>query len=291
MNQGIYLLANDKVIDNAIALLNSIFLHDPLLPIYLVPFDQNYQQIEKRLGAEYHVKLFPDLDFLERFTQNIANIFDRDFLALPNKMRKLILWFGPLEKFLYLDTDIIVFQPLAPILDLLDQQEFICCDYHHKHRKIEDIFSDQILTQEIFTPQQLEDVFNSGFWASRRGLFSESELYTLLQDCAQHRDYFDFTYRTTDQPLLNYIILKTTTQRLNLTRINSEAGSWAGSPHFQRQGNALFDRDRPLRYLHWAGTPMKTGGPYRKIWEHYRYLKEPNMMSRLARFRELPRLN
>lgn len=290
MNQGIYLLANDKVIDNAIALLNSISLHDPLLPIYLVPFDQNYQQIEKRLGAEYHVKLFPDLDFLERFTQNIANIFDRDFLALPNKMRKLVLWFGPLEKFLYLDTDIIVFQPLEPILDLLDQQEFICCDYHHKHRKLADIFSDQILTQEIFTPQQLEDVFNSGFWASRRGIFSESELYTLLQDCAQHRDYFDFTYRTTDQPLLNYIILKTTTQRLNLTRINSEAGSWAGSPHFQRQGNSLFDRDRPLRYLHWAGTPMKTGGPYRKIWEHYRYLKEPNMMSRLARFRELPRL-
>jgi hypothetical protein len=47
MNQGIYLLANDNVIDNAIAFLNSISLRDPSLPIYLVTFDHVLVLLER----------------------------------------------------------------------------------------------------------------------------------------------------------------------------------------------------------------------------------------------------
>ncbi|NJM85112.1 MAG: methionine synthase, partial [Leptolyngbyaceae cyanobacterium RM2_2_21] len=61
-------------------------------------------------------------------------------------------------------------------------------------------------------------------------------MYALLQECAQHREYFDFSSGTTDQPLLNYLVLKAISSRLNLTKaIANEPGSWAGSPHFQAQ--------------------------------------------------------
>ena len=275
MTRGIYIVANDKVIENGIALLNSIRYYDSEVPIFLIPFNEHYQKVARVLEDSHGVKLFPDLDFIEQFTHNIGKIFDRDFLAVPNKMRKLVLWFGPLDHFLYLDTDIIVFQQIAKVLNYLDEYEFICCDYHYKNRKIADIFSPLVTEKGIFTAEQLADVFNSGFWASRKGIFAEDKLYELLKECAQHREYFDFSYRTTDQPILNYLILKSTQKRLNLVKLpGKEPGSWAGSKHFQKRDGILYDGEQPLRYLHWAGTPMVAGGPYREIWEYYRYLGE-----------------
>jgi len=61
--KGIYIVANDKVIDNSIALLNSIRLYDEETNIFLIPFDDNYQEVAKCLSEKHGVKLFPDLDF------------------------------------------------------------------------------------------------------------------------------------------------------------------------------------------------------------------------------------
>jgi hypothetical protein len=275
MNRGIYIVANDKVLDNAIALLNSIRYHDPDVPVFLIPFNDQYKKVAQILKQKHHVEVFPNLDFVEKFTQKVAEIFDRDFLNNPNKMRKFVQWFGPLDEFLYIDTDIIVFEKIIDILNYLDKYEFICCDYHYKKRKLADVFSTAIQEQEIFSDRELEDVFNSGFWASKKGIFSESQLYELLQECASHREYFDFSYKTTDQPILNYIILKSTEKRLNLVKISdNEPGSWAGSRHFIEKEHILYDGEYRLRYLHWAGTPMTIGGAYRELWEYYRYLGE-----------------
>jgi len=273
--RGIYIVANDKVKDNAIALLNSIRLHDPDVPVFMIPFNDEYQAVAAVLGEKHGVQLFPDLNLVEQFTQQIGEIFDRDFLNLPNKMRKLVQWFGPLEQFLYIDTDIVVFEPMSQLLDYLNDCEFICCDYHFKGRKLADIFAPDMGDRGIFNEAELQDVFNSGFWGSRQGLFSLEELYDLLRECAQHREYFDFSSKVTDQPILNYIILKSTQKRLNLAKISDcEPGSWAGSAHFREKNGVLYDGRQRLRYLHWAGTPMKPGGPYRDLWEYYRYLGE-----------------
>ena len=41
MTKGIYIIANDKVTDHAIALLNSIRLHDKGAPIVMVTYADN----------------------------------------------------------------------------------------------------------------------------------------------------------------------------------------------------------------------------------------------------------
>ncbi|MEM9244259.1 MAG: hypothetical protein AAGA67_00745, partial [Cyanobacteria bacterium P01_F01_bin.153] len=53
-------------------------------------------------------------------------------------------------------------------------------------------------------------------------------------------------------------------------------GSWAGSKHFQWQGERLVDPnfDRPVPYLHWAGIEIRPGCPYWETWEDYRYRGE-----------------
>lgn len=99
MVRGVYIVANQKVGDNAIALLSSLRRYDAEVPVYMIPFNDDYQTLLTKLETLYQVQLFPDLDFLETFTQKISDIFPRDFLALPNKMRKLAAWFGPLDDF------------------------------------------------------------------------------------------------------------------------------------------------------------------------------------------------
>ena len=273
--RGVYIVANDKVKENAIALLSSLRLYDPNIPVYLIPFNDDYQAVAQQLAEMYQVQLFPDLDLLASLTQTIGEIFPRDFLALPNKMRKLAAWFGPLDEFLYIDTDILFFTPVSKTLSYLDQADFIWCDYHYK-RGLEDVFSVAVPEQGIFSPEILQDVFNSGLWGSRKNALSMEQLTDLLKDCAAHREYFDFSSGTTDQPIMNYLVLKAIPCRLNIARVNSdEPGSWGGSSHFEQRGQVLFDGDRPLRYLHWAGTPMRNGGPYRELWTHYRYRNDP----------------
>ncbi|MFK8182175.1 MAG: Npun_R2821/Npun_R2822 family protein [Phormidesmis sp.] len=274
--RGVYIVANDKVAENAIALLSSLRLHDPDVPVYLIPFNDDYHTVATRLSTLYNVQLFPDLAFLTALTDKIGEIFPRDFLALPNKMRKLAAWFGPLDEFLYIDTDILFFTPVSDTLAYLDQADFIWCDYHFKGG-LEDVFSTVVPEQGIFDEAALKDVFNSGLWGSKKSALSLEQLYVLLSECAAHREYFDFSNGTTDQPIMNYLVLKAIPTRLNIVKANpGEPGSWGGTPHFERSGDVLMDGDRPLRYLHWAGTPMRPGGPYRDLWEHYRYRNDPD---------------
>ncbi|WP_008311045.1 Npun_R2821/Npun_R2822 family protein [Leptolyngbya sp. PCC 6406] len=277
MTRGVYIVANDRVADNAIALMSSIRLHEPDLPVVMIPFNEDCHQVERILTEKFQVQLFPDLPFLEEFTQLIGEIFPRDFLKLPNKMRKLAAWFGPLEEFLYVDTDIVVFRPLLETLNFLKDADFITCDFHHKGRGLADVFSEAVPSQNIFTSEALKDVFNSGFWGARRGSLSLETMKALLRECAAHREYFDFSSGTTDQPILNYLVLKGIERRLNIVRVNpQEPGSWGGSTHFVERDHILYDGDCPLRYLHWAGTPMRSGAPYRELWEYYRYLDYAN---------------
>ena len=287
MNRGIYIVANDKVIESAIALVKSIRLYNCQVPIFLIPFDDNYHQVAAALSSLHDVRLFPNLEFVQQFTREIGQMFDRDFLALPNKMRKLAVWFGPLDEFLYIDTDIIVFEDIAANLDKLSEVDFFCCDYHYLSEKLRNVFSSVVKEEHIFTDSELQDVFNSGFWASRKGTISESKMYEILRECSQHREYFDFTQNVTDQPILNYIILKLIPKRYNLVKASeTEPGSWAGSKHFQEIDYVLYDKGKRLKYIHWAGIPIKSGSPYGQLWKHYRYLHEEklNLMQRVFRY-------
>ncbi|OCQ97850.1 methionine synthase [Oscillatoriales cyanobacterium USR001] len=275
MNRGIYIVANNKVMENAIALLNSIRFYNQEVPIFLIPFNDDYHKIAAKLSNLHGVKLFPNLKFIEEFTKQVATIFDRNFLALPHKMRKLAVWFGPLDEFIYIDTDIIVFEDIAINLNKLSEVDFFCCDYHHANEKLRNIFSPCVKEKHIFTEQELEDVFNSGFWASRKAIITEQQMYEILRECSQHREYFDFTQNVTDQPILNYLVLKLIAKRYNLVKTGQqEPGSWAGSQHFQEKDYILYDRGKRLKYLHWAGINIKSGCPYWKLWKHYRYLHE-----------------
>ncbi|HAC66163.1 MAG TPA: methionine synthase [Cyanothece sp. UBA12306] len=276
MTRGIYITANDKVIEQAIALLKSIRFYDQDTPIVLIPYDDNYEVIAEYLNKDYGVTLYPDLEFIERLSQKLQSIFGDDFFARPNQFRKQACWFGEFDEFLYIDTDIVVFKKIIEDLDYFTDYDFICYDYQHK-AGIRNVFSPKIIEDNVFTEQELKDMFNGGFWASKKSLISENKIYDIFRECAANIDYFDFSYKTSDQPIINYMILKTIKRRLNLAHQKDKyPGNWAGSSHFQQQDNLLIDPNinQPLHYLHWAGIKIQPGCPYWDIWKYYRYLGE-----------------
>jgi len=277
MSCGIYITANDRVIEQAIALLNSIRLQDSDIPVVLIPYDDNYQAIAKILQERYGVQLYPDLQFIDRLSNQLHQIFGENFFARPNQFRKQACWFGVFDKFLYIDTDIVVFEKISNSLNYLNDHDFICCDYQHRGG-IKNVFTSQVIEENVFSSYELQDIFNGGFWGSKKNLISEKILYDTFSECAAHPEYFDFSQKTSDQPIINYMVLKHISRRFNIVRRPSGApGNWAGSKHFQIQGNQLIDPNvnQPLQYLHWAGIRLEPGCPYWNIWKYYRYLNEP----------------
>jgi hypothetical protein len=277
MSRGIYITANDKVTDHAIALINSIRVHDLDTPIVLIPYDDNYHQVAEILKERHGVRVYEDLEFIDRLSNRLHEIFGGDFFARPNQFRKQACWFGEFDEFLYIDTDIVVFEKLIDNLSYFSQYDFLSCDYQHLGG-INNVFTPKVIEDRIFTQNELKDIFNGGFWASKKGFISEQDLYDTFSECAAHPEYFDFSQKTSDQPIINYMILKRIARRFNIVRRPKSApGNWAGSSHFLVDGDRLIDPtvDQPLQYLHWAGIRIQPGCPYWQIWEHYRYLHEP----------------
>lgn len=277
MSRGIYITANDRVTEQAIALLNSIRAYDAETPVVLIPYDDNYHEVAKILNESYGVTVYEDLDFIDRLSNKLHQVFGDRFFARPNQFRKQACWFGPFDRFLYIDTDIVVFEKIADSLNYLDDYDFICCDYQHAGG-IKNVFSPSVFKEQVFTETDVRDMFNGGFWGSKKNLLSEEDLYDTFAECAAHPHYFDFSEKTSDQPIINYMILKRVPRRFNIVRRPGGCpGSWAGSSHFQRQGDRLIDPriNQPLQYLHWAGFRIEPGCPYWDIWYHYRYLHHP----------------
>jgi len=274
MTRGIYIIANDKVTDHAIALLNSIRLHDKETPIVMIPYDDNYHGIADTLNQHYGVTTYEDLDFIDRLSKKLHDVFGSKFFARPNQFRKQACWFGPFHELLYIDTDIVVFEKIIDNLNYLGKYDFLCCDYQHAGG-IKNVFTQKVLEEQVFTETEVKDIFNGGFWGSKKNIISEQDLYETFAECAAHPQYFDFSQKTSDQPIINYMLLKRIGQRFNIVRREGKApGNWGGSPHFQTQGNILIDPsvNQPLQYLHWAGIRIEPGCPYWDIWEYYRNL-------------------
>lgn len=274
MTRGIYIMANDRVLEHAKALLNSIRVFDKETPVLLIPYDDNYKAAQAVLGAAYGVALYPDLKIVERLAQKIGDAFPPGFIPRPNQFRKQACWFGPFEEFLYIDTDVVVFEKIINTLDLLNGHDFLCCDYQFKGG-IKNVFTDRAIESGLIQVEDIRHIFNAGFWGGRKNAVTEDQILSSARECAARLECFDFSQKTSDMPIFNYSMIKNIKNKVNLTQIGSEPGSWAGTKHFLNNDNILSDPNskKNLRYLHWAGINIKAGCPYWEIWEYYRNLK------------------
>jgi hypothetical protein len=288
---GICTLANDRVLDQLIALLNSIdAVIGTDMPVCIYPFDDQLDQVRAAIATRPNVFIYDDQESIQRwdsFMQQIAPERLDQTLRLYGAHRRFCAFDSPFEKFIYMDADTLAMGSLEPVFEKLDEVDWVVYDYQFLDpTKIFNLSSPRLY--EVFSKEQVDrEIFCSGFFGAKRGLFGAAERDRLI--AALVSGDRDILYEGAgEQPVLNYMVLKSGISSCNL-------GSWlpsaqstgcsVTSPHFEERDHVLYDRGTRLTYLHYIGVKPQVMAqvcqgqnlkfPYRDLFLHYRFLHQP----------------
>ena len=298
---GICTLANDRVYDQLIALLNSIEANaGEEIPVCIYPYNENTERIAAEIEHRPNVTLYNDWDSIERWDQFFRDVWDAHPNAHERRREKGFVPYyrfghhryfssfdGPFDRFIYMDADTLLMGPVKPVFDYLDINDWVIYDFQYKDiGHVYDTASERL--KELFPPERLHsEVFCSGFYASRKNLYTSEQLEWFLEKLREGEAEVLYIWAA-DQPILNYMAMKAELQVCNLAlQLPREqvTGCSVTSPHFQEKDGILYDRGTRLTYLHYIGVSSKVftklcsgeniDFPYRDIFLHYRYLRTP----------------
>ncbi|GCA88838.1 Npun_R2821/Npun_R2822 family protein [Microcystis aeruginosa] len=299
---GICTLANDRVYDQLIALLNSIEVNGGKdLPVCVYPYDDNTERIRAEIAQRPNVQLFDNQEIIERWDNFAKSAWDSHPTAKERWLkagskgyhrfgthRRYCAFDGPFDRFIYMDGDTLLMSPLDQVFAQLDNYDCVVYDFQHKDiTHIYEVTSPKLL--EIFPQERLnQEIFCSGFYGSKKGLFDEERRNWLIEQLRAGEAEILYPMAP-DQTIVNYMMMRSNFSIYNLAlQLPKEerTGCCVTSPHFQALDNILYDHDKRLTYLHYIGlssslfTRLCSGEnldfPYRDIFLHYRYLYEPS---------------
>ncbi len=289
---GICTLANDTVYDQLIALLNSIeVILGSNIPVCIYPFDDQVQQIQAEIAKRPNVFMYEDIASIQRwdeFMQAAApERLNRQKFRLYGAHRRFCAFDGPFEMFIYMDADTLAMNSLDTVFDKLDESDFVVYDFQFTDpTKVYNLLCPKLL--EVFEQERINsEIFCSGFYGSKQGLFDGDTREWLLSQL-QSGDAEILYAGAGEQPLLNYMVMNTRINSYNFARClpdNVKTGCSVTSQHFQMRDNILYDKGNRLTYIHYIGVQPdlirrvcageNIEFPYRDLFLHYRYLREP----------------
>ncbi|MBD2515286.1 sugar transferase [Nostoc sp. FACHB-973] len=291
---GICTLANDYVFDQLVALLNSI---DVILgketPVCIYPFDDQTQRIAEEIAKRPNVFLFDDQESIKRWDEFMLEAspasMNKHKYRIYGGHRRFCAFDGPFDKFVYLDADTIVMNSLDFVFDRLNQYDCVVYDFQFKYPdKVYNVNSSKLF--KVFPEQRIsKEIFCSGFYASKKGLFNQEKIAELLSYLRNGEQ--EILYSTGDQPVLNYMFMRLGIPIYNFAHHlpnNQITGCTVTSLHFEEKERILYDKGNRLTYLHYIGIPPTVNQavcageniefPYRDLFLYYRYLHEPEKL-------------
>ena len=300
MKNGIYILANDVVYDQLVALLNSIEVNSGSFPVCILPYDDRLDKVRQEIQSRENVFLFEDqacIDRWETFAREvwkthpvIKNSWQKDGALEVYRMgmhRRFCAFEGVFENFIYLDADILVLDSLKPIFNQLSQSDCVVYDFQYKDpTHVYDVGSEKLL--ETFTQDRISsEIFCAGLYGSKRGIFSQEDLGRLLKNLSAGEAELLYS-NAPDQTIVNYMMMRSNRSIYNFARelpSDQSTGCCVTSLHFKERDHLLYDQGNRLTYLHYIGLASSLFSdlcagktidfPYRDIFLHYRYLHEP----------------
>jgi hypothetical protein len=273
--QGVYFLANDGVLDQALAFLSSFRTYHPWTPLCLIPFGDDVAAL-RDLRDRFEFTVFDDTDLL-RQCDEISRAFHR---STRGQYRKIAMWDGPFDEFVYIDCDTVVLHNVHFVLRYLDRYSFVTS--HSDQPEVRKwVWRDSIYGAGALTEQQISFAASTGFVASRRDALSVAHASARLDDALALVDHMELV--CVEQPFLNYLMVTSGAPYTSLYEISRSTGAWdlpterwAGDPSFKVHNGQIVDQPTPTLTLHWAGEWAKarrtnTDIPYQQLWSHYRY--------------------
>jgi len=302
MTNGIYTLANDVVYNQLVALLNSIEVNAGDVPVCVIAYNNQLDLVRQEIAKRKNVTLLEEPELFARWDDFSLRVWETHPTALKMWHEKGIkpfyrvsenhryVAFDPdskFEKFIYLDADTLVLNSLGFIFDQLDTNDFVVYDFQHKDPShIFNVNSPKLY--KVFPQERIDtEIFCSGFYAAKRGIFPPEERDWLIARLAEG-DAEILYPSAPNQSVLNYMVMKSGKNiynfALNLPN-EQKTGCSVTSRHFQERDNVLYDKEARLTYLHYIGVPSKLFNRlcdgenldcgYRDIFLYYRYLHEP----------------
>jgi hypothetical protein len=298
---GICTLANDRVYDQLIALLNSIeAIQGKDTPVCVYPYDDNTEKIAAEIAKRPHVSLFDDRDIIAQWDSFVREVWDTHPTAKERWLkagsigyhrvgthRRYCAFSSPFDRFLYMDADTLLLSPVQHIFEKLDTYDCVVYDFQYKDpTHVYEVNSAKLL--EVFSQERVDtEIFCSGFYASKRDLFDRASRDWLIAQL-QNQEAEILYPMAPDQTIVNYMMMRPGHSIYNFALSLSAAektGCCVTSTHFQEQDYLLYDKENRLTYLHYIGIPsswftkLSAGEnidfPYRDLFLHYRYLHEP----------------
>ncbi|MBD2663963.1 hypothetical protein B6N60_05038 [Richelia sinica FACHB-800] len=299
---GICTLANDKVYHQLIALLNSIdAIYGKEMPVCVYPYDDNTEKIAKEISLRPHVQLYNQEDSIRQWDEFVRHIWDIHPTAQVNwkkvgldkyhrigTHRRYCAFDGPFDRFVYMDADTLLMSPLDHVFSKLDEYDWVVYDFQYKD--LSHVYNQSASKlKKIFTKQQLHnEIFCSGFYGSKKGMFTPQQRELLLKYLSQGEAGILY-HMAPDQTILNYMVMRLGISSYNFAlQIAKEdkTGCCITSTHFQSVDNILYDKSKRLTYIHYIGLSSQLFNqvcsgenidfPYRDLFLYYRYLHEPD---------------
>lgn len=301
-SQGIYFIASDRVIDLAIAFLNSVRMHHPSIAICLIPFNDDCDRLLK-LRTVFNFSVFDDperLDWCDRISEQVIG-------SKLGHFRKLATWAGPFEEFIYIDIDTVLLTDLSFVFKCLADWDIVP-SHSDLPGLIEFVWNRSIDLTGALSQRQIEYAANTGFMASRKGVLTQEYVNAKLPSALALKEHM--CPDTVEQPFLNYLIVVSPLRYTSLHVLRQETKNpeiklelWAGRPTVSKAfwlativRQILFLGFDPQYFLiHWAGEwqrrpadtlihkvlkklkltqttrpAMRYRMPFKRLWQSYR---------------------
>lgn len=294
--RGVYFLSNDKMIELTLACLNSFRKYNPDIPACVIPFNNELEKIE-RLKSVYHFDIFKNEDLLHQCDEISIKFHG----AIKGAYRKLAMWEGPFDEFIYVDIDTIVLKNLDFVFPLLS--DFDCLTSHSDLPGIRKfVWKDSIYDVECLTREQIDFAASTGFIVSHKKFMTFDWILSRvdaglsirhhMELFCQEQSFLNFLIVTKGKPFSSLLTLRNSYENIMLER-------WGGRRIAGvKDGKINFDDGNPVFLVHWAGVwhpsrwdrlfhkvitslgvskrspQMNSMMPNKKLWKYYRHLGE-----------------
>ncbi|MDF5728701.1 MAG: methionine synthase [Rhizonema sp. PD38] len=301
---GIYTLANDVVYDQLVGLLNSIEVNiSPDIPVCIIPYDERLDRVKREVTLRKNVTLYDNWDSVQRwedFAHQVwavhsgakkSKIF-RNWWSTGHLQRKMCVFDGDFDKFVFCDADSLVMKSFADVFDKLNDYDFVFDDWIHTKPRHKVPLNIPLLEEyNLFNEKDLRPRLHcSDFFASKQGLFNHKNLDFFHNQLVENREVEWLTTWWDDAHLFNYLTFKSNLPLFNFTLSpngQERTGNCANADAFVNINNVLYNQDglKPIHRIHYMEYPavnfarLCSGEDvnicYKDVFLHYRFLKQP----------------
>jgi hypothetical protein len=265
--EGVLCLANDAVIDGLIALCESLREHDPGLPLTIIPFNDDVVQTRDMAGV-YGFSLLDDPLIVAM--DRVGAVYWPKHQHRANALRKFCSFWGPYDRFFFLDSDIVTLTSVAPYFKAFRESD---ADLMWFSPDLNKVYHPGPVRDEMLSRYNTV-AFNSGQFLGRRGVLTPAMLSALAETAQAYRYGF---VDILEQSFINYVVDVRGLTKVAGRDLVPELAVAAAAMRMRRvEGRLLLDDPRTpdsgryVSLIHWSGYKLVPLMPYRRTWLSYR---------------------